>query len=110
MSSRELVRRAGGRPADAGTGRNVDPERALRNMGQLAIAGKVDALYSLPIDQPAGQISVAAQSVLDYPRKNPDLALILSSGADVDDLITILSEPPSIAVPRTPGGAPSPQE
>jgi hypothetical protein len=100
-----LVQRRDGEPL----GRNVDPERALRNMIQLAIAGKADALYSLPIEQLSGQLSVAAQSVLDFPRTNPDLILILSSGSEVADLITVLAPPP-IAMPRSAEHLPSPEE
>jgi hypothetical protein len=89
--------------------RDVAPERALDNLVRLATAGKADALYGLPIDQLAGQLSVAAQSVLDFPRNNPDLVLILSSGAEVSDLIRILSPPPA-ARDRMPAERSSPSQ
>lgn len=83
-------------------GRGVNPDRALGNLIALATGGNKKAFYNLPIDQLAGQISVAAQNVLDYPRHNPDLVLVLSTGAAAADVIEILSPPPPPLPPGTP--------
>src|SRR5207248_7711583 len=101
---------AGSEAAGPPPARDVDPGRALGNMVRLATAGKADALYSLPIDQLAGQLSVAAQSVLDFPRNNPDLLLVLSAGAETADLIRFLAPPPPVATAPLPADRPPSQE
>ncbi|HEX4607942.1 MAG TPA: hypothetical protein VH092_07040 [Urbifossiella sp.] len=88
----------------------VDPARAIRNLIRLAMAGEEAAFYGLPIDQLAGQIGVAAQTVLDAPRANPDLFLVLSAGTDTADLVTLLAQAPTDLPARAANAPPSPEE
>jgi hypothetical protein len=67
----------------------VGPSRAgdaLRSLIDLATAGDAKALYDLPVEQFAGQINAAVQSVLDYPERYGDVMRILAQRADPEDI------------------------
>jgi len=49
---------------------------------------------TFPSDRLAGQLSAAAQAVLDSPNRHKDLLLILSTGSEADDLDALLGPPP----------------
>jgi hypothetical protein len=72
----------------------VNPDAALTDLVRLATGGHAPALYDLPIDRLAGQLSAAAQAVLDSPDRHKDLVLILATGSEADDLELVLSPPP----------------
>jgi len=61
-------------------------EDALRSLIDLATAGDAKALYDLPVEQFAGQINAAVQSVLDYPERYGDVMRILAQRADPEDI------------------------
>jgi hypothetical protein len=66
-----------------------DAYSARRDLIKLACAGREAALYSLPVEQLAGQTSTAMQFVVDYPAGHEDLLRILATGAPVTDLKTL---------------------
>lgn len=56
---------------------------------KLACAGRAWALYSLPVEQLAGQASTALQFVVDYPAGNEDLLRLMATGVPLKDLATL---------------------
>lgn len=68
--------------------------RALDDLIRLASANNPRALYSLPIEQLAGQANAAAQAVLDFPARHKDLLMVMAAGADSADVEILLSTPP----------------
>jgi hypothetical protein len=81
----------------------IDHQAALSDLIRLATANQPDPLYDLPIDRLAGQLSAAAQAVLDYPARHKDLFLTLASGANPSDLERLLAASPP--APALAGGA-----
>ncbi len=73
-------------------GAGVDVPAVERDLIALATDGDRDAFYDLPIEQLCGQMSAAAQVVLDYPASHPALLRCLSSqapGPAVDRLVNM---------------------
>jgi hypothetical protein len=96
--------------ADPRAGRTGLAYRALDELLQLAVGGQEKALYGLPIDRLAGQLSAAAQAVLDYPARHESLFRILATGSNPDDVDTLLRPPPSAPLPGQPMNADSQAE
>lgn len=77
-------------------------EDARGDLLNLAAAGDEDALFGLPIDKLAGQINVAANSVIETPQRHRSLLTILSKGAAPVDVKLLLSTDPAILRPKPP--------
>jgi hypothetical protein len=60
--------------------------KARRELIKLAAGGRDSSLYRLPINQLAGQINAAAETVLDFPADHRDLFMALCSQSDRDVL------------------------
>lgn len=78
-----------------------DIVKAEADLIRLATAGDRKAFYDLAIEQLCGQMNAAAQSLLDYPDKYPDLLRCLAALAEPDDIAEVLK--PAIS------GQPKPQ-
>ena len=61
---------------------------------QLAAGGDESALFGLPIDKLAGQINVAAGTVIESPAHYPELLRVLSYGATEDDIALLVETDP----------------
>ena len=69
---------------------------------ELATGGDDRAFYELAIEQMVAQMNAAVQITLDYPKKYCDLLVVVSQGADVDDVAAVISQ--------SPGGAENAQD
>ena len=63
-------------------GIDFDLPRAKRELIKLAAGGRNSSLYRLPINQLAGQINAAAETVLDFPADHRDLFMALCGRTD----------------------------
>ncbi len=70
-------------------------EEARRRLVDLATAGDEQALFSLPVEQLAGQLNAATQAVLDRPKEHAVLVRLLARRADPDDVELILRKRPT---------------
>ncbi len=59
---------------------------AAQELIQLAAAGDSYALFGLTIEKLAGQISLAANTVIESPKRYKDLLALMANGADPSDL------------------------
>lgn len=83
-----------GADADKKTLPVVSEEKAEALLVNLATGGDDFAFYELASEQMVAQMNAAAQITLDYPKKYCDLLVVLSEGADVDDVATVVSQSP----------------
>lgn len=78
-------------------------DQAMEDIIRLATAGDSDAFYELDIEQLCGQMNAAAQAVLDYPERHPDLLKCMAAMADADDIEELLkpSSPQTANQPKS---------
>lgn len=62
---------------------------------ELSTGGDDRAFYELPIEQMVAQMNAAVQITLDYPKRYYDLLVIVSEGADPDDVATVITSSPT---------------
>ncbi len=72
----------------------VSAERAQKLLIELATGGDDRAFFELAIEQLVAQINAAAQITLDYPKTYCDLLVVLSQGADLDDVAAVIAQSP----------------
>ena len=62
---------------------------------ELSTGGDDRAFYELPIEQMIAQMNAAVQITLDYPKRYYDLLVIVSEGADPDDVAIVITSSPT---------------
>ena len=72
----------------------VSDAKAEALLVNLATGGDDLAFYELAAEQMVAQMNAAAQITLDYPKKYCDLLVVVSEGADIDDVATVVSQSP----------------
>jgi hypothetical protein len=72
----------------------ASPVRAEFLLVELATGGDEQAFYELAIEQMVAQMNAAVQITLDYPAKYRDLLVVVSDGADIADVITVVNQSP----------------
>jgi hypothetical protein len=72
---------------------------ARADLLNLASAGDENALFGLPIDKLAGQINVAANSVIESPQRHRELLTILGKGSNQADIDMLLNNDSAILRP-----------
>jgi hypothetical protein len=79
------------------TGRSLPQASAMQAKSllvELATGGEMRAFYELPIEQMVAQMNAAVQITLDYPKKYCGLLVVLSDGADIDDVAVVVGQSP----------------
>ncbi len=74
---------------------DADPANAKKEVVELATGGLADALYDLGADEMTAQINLAAQITLDAPVRYKALLAVLSQGASLEDLATVMKGQPT---------------
>jgi hypothetical protein len=74
---------------------DADPANAKKEVVELATGGLADALYDLGADEMAVQLNLAAQVTLDTPVRYKALLAVLSEGASLEDLATVMKGQPA---------------
>jgi hypothetical protein len=65
-------------------------DQAWKTLIELAAGGRRRALFQLPSDQLVAQMNAAAQIVIAYPKTYRDLLWVLSQGAPIKDVNTLM--------------------
>ena len=78
----------------------VSPDTAQTLLIELATGGDERAFYELAIEQLVAQMNAAVQITLDYPKQYCDLLVVLSEGADLEDVATVIAQSPEGARAR----------
>jgi hypothetical protein len=81
-----------------GSSKNID--ECENDLVKLATAGDIDAFYDLAIEQLCGQMNVAAQIVIEYPKLHEALLRCLAKDADPADIDAVLHPPDYISLER----------
>jgi hypothetical protein len=68
---------------------------------ELATGGDDRAFYELAVEQMVAQMNAAVQIMLDYPKKYCDLLVVLSEGADLNDVSAVISQSPEAKARKT---------
>lgn len=66
---------------------------ALNQLVELATGGDEHALFELTAEQMVAQMNAAAGAALDYPKKYAKLVMVLSAGADAQDVAAVVGGP-----------------
>ena len=69
----------------------VDAGKAQATLVELATGGETNAFYDLTIEQVVAQMNAAAQIALEYPHRYFPLLVILSQGAEVEDVARVVA-------------------
>ncbi len=72
----------------------ASPRETERLLIELATGGDDRAFYELAIEQMVAQMNAAVQITLDYPKKYSELLIVLSEGADVQDVAAVVNQSP----------------
>lgn len=64
----------------------VDLPTAEKALAGTVTGGDRDACYELEADELANQLKDSITNLINYPHRNPEMYLLLSSGADKDDV------------------------
>jgi hypothetical protein len=72
----------------------ASPAKAEFLLIELATGGDEQAFYELAIEQMVAQMNAAVQITLDYPAKYRDLLVVVSDGADISDIATVVNQSP----------------
>ncbi len=72
----------------------VSAARAEALLLELSTGGVKSAFYELAVEQMVAQINAAAQITLDYPKTYCDLLVVLSQGADLEDVAAVIAQSP----------------
>ena len=94
-----------GKDVDRKTLPEVSVAAAQNRLVELATGGDSKAFYELAIEQMVAQMNAAVQITLDYPKEYCDLLVVISEGADLDDVATVIAASPTGA--RAKKAAPS---
>jgi hypothetical protein len=92
----------------SGVSAKVELRTVLGQLEKLAGGGDPNALYSLPTEQLAGQLSAAAQVVLDNPTAYEDLLWVLSKGCDPHDVEKLIRMPRHVLLGEEESSQPQP--
>jgi hypothetical protein len=92
--------------ADKNAPPEVSPDKAQTLLVELATGGDDHAFYELAIEQMVAQMNAAVQITLDYPKQYSDLLVVISEGAELDDVSAVISHSPTGARGKrtAPGG------
>jgi hypothetical protein len=69
----------------------VDAAKAQLTLVELATGGEINAFYDLTIEQVVAQMNAAAQIALEYPHTYFPLLVVLSQGAEVEDVARVVT-------------------
>jgi len=91
----EFNRTRQGKGVDRDTLPRISDGTAGTLLVELATGGDERAFYELAIEQMVAQMNAAVQITLDYPKQYYDLLAVMSEGADLDDVATVISDSPT---------------
>ncbi len=74
---------------------SVSAEKTQMVLVELATGGDDRAFYELAIEQMVAQMNAAVQITLDYPKQYYDLLAVMSEGAELDDVATVITGSPT---------------
>lgn len=74
---------------------SVSAENTQMLLVELATGGDERAFYELAIEQMVAQMNAAVQITLDYPKQYYDLLVVMSEGAEPDDVATVVTGSPT---------------
>lgn len=91
----EFNRRRQSKGVDSTALTEATAEKTEMLLVELSTGGDDRAFYELPIEQMVAQMNAAVQITLDYPKRYYDLLVIVSEGAALDDVATVITSSPT---------------